>query len=216
MSHEKIWSARYRDAGEGYLFGTEPNRFLAHRSALLQSGQSVLCVADGEGRNSVWLAEQGLDVTAIDISAVAVEKAQKLARGKHADVRFMVADILHVDWPPTEFVNTFDWVIGIFIQFAGPVEREHQFAAMKRSTRPGGRLLLQGYTPKQLEYATGGPSAVENLYTADMLRDAFSAWIIEELVEYEDDIEEGAGHKGRSALIGLVASKPAEIRAWSS
>ena len=82
MSQETLWSTRYRDAGEDYLFGTEPNRFLAHRATLLESGRTALSVADGEGRNSVWLAEQGLDVTAIEISAVAVEKARRLAAGR--------------------------------------------------------------------------------------------------------------------------------------
>jgi hypothetical protein len=78
---------------------------------------------------------------------------------------------------------------------------------MKQATRPGGRILLHGYTPRQLEYKTGGPSAVENLYTPEILRAAFTDWTIEELVEYEDDIAEGSGHRGRSALIGMVARK---------
>lgn len=209
MNQESMWSARYRDAGDDYLFGTAPNRFLAHLGKLLETGQSALSIADGEGRNSVWLAEQGLDVTAVEISAVAVEKALRLAAGKHVDVRFVIADMLHDEWPPAEFVGAFDWVVGIFIQFTGPLERERQIAAMKQATRPGGGILLQGYTPKQLDYGTGGPSAVENLYTADLLRELFSDWKIEELVEYEEDISEGAAHKGRSALIGLVARKPA-------
>lgn len=208
MNQEILWSSRYRDAGEDYLFGTQPNRFLAHRSGLLQSGQNALSIADGEGRNSIWLAEQGLDVMAVEISAIAVEKARKLARGRHVSVHFQIADILHSDWPPANLVDEFDWVVGIFIQFTGPLERERQFSAMKQATRPGGRILLQGYTPQQLEYRTGGPSAIENLYSAEMLRNIFSDWIIEELVEYEDIIEEGSGHKGRSALIGLVAQKP--------
>ena len=78
---------RYRDAGEAYLFGTEPNRFLAHRVELLQSGRTALSVADGEGRNSVWLAEQGLEVTAIEISAVAIEKARRHRRAHHGHRR---------------------------------------------------------------------------------------------------------------------------------
>lgn len=208
MDQESIWGNRYRDAGEQYLFGTEPNRFLAHRAALLQNGRTALSVADGEGRNSVWLAEQGLAVTAIEISAVAVDKARRLAAGRQVEVRFMQADMLAPHWPPAELRETFDWVIGIFIQFVGPEARERQFAVLRQLTRPGGRILLHGYTPKQLEYKTGGPSAVENLYTEDMLRTAFADWKIEELVTYEDDISEGMGHKGRSALIGLVARKP--------
>lgn len=208
MTQETTWSNRYRDAGADYLFGTEPNRFLAHRLDLLQSGHTALSVADGEGRNSVWLAEQGLTVTAIEISAVAVEKARHLAAGRNAEVSFIQADMLAPGWPPTEMHNGFDWVVGIFIQFVGPEWRERQFEVMKLLTRPGGHILLQGYTPKQLEYRTGGPSAVESLYTRDDLLDAFADWQIEELVEYEDEISEGAGHKGRSALIGLVARKP--------
>lgn len=208
MNQETTWSTRYRDAGDTYLFGTEPNRFLAHRLDLLQSGRTALSVADGEGRNSVWLAEQGLAVTAIEISAVAVEKARHLAAGRNADVRFIQADMLAPGWPPADMHDAFDWVIGIFIQFVGPEWRDRQFEVMKQLTRPGGRILLQGYTPKQLENKTGGPSTIENLYTAEDLRAAFADWQVEELVEYEDDIAEGTGHKGRSALIGLVARKP--------
>jgi cyclopropane fatty-acyl-phospholipid synthase-like methyltransferase len=208
MNHEAMWSARYREAGEDYLFGVTPNKFLADRSGLLKKGQTALSIADGEGRNSVWLAEQGLTVTAVEIAAVAVEKARKLAAARQVAVTFKVADMLGPNWPPASFVESFDWVIGIFIQFTGPGERSRQFAAMKRATRPGGRILLQGYTPAQLNYRTGGPSAIENLYTADMLREAFADWAIEELVEYEDDVSEGARHQGRSALIGLVARKP--------
>jgi len=97
----------------------------------------------------------------------------------------------------------------VFIQFVGPQERVGVFAGMKRAVKPGGVLLLQGYTPKQLEYKTGGPPSVENLYTADLLREVFSDWKIDRLEEYEDELAEGFGHKGRSALIGLVAKKPA-------
>lgn len=210
MNQEAIWSTRYRDAGDTYLFGTEPNHFLARRLDLLQSGRTALSVADGEGRNSVWLAEQGLEVTAVEISAVAVDKARRFAAGRNVDVRFIQADMLAPGWPPADMRGSFDWVVGIFIQFVGPEWRDRQFEVMKQLTRPGGSILLQGYTPKQLDYKTGGPSAIENLYTAEDLRAAFGDWQLEELVEYEEDIAEGAGHKGRSALIGLVARKPDE------
>jgi SAM-dependent methyltransferase len=209
MYPESFWNARYRDAGEQYLFGTAPNAFLAEHASLFKAGQTALSLADGEGRNSVWLARQGMAVTAVEISPVAVEKARKLAQAQRVSVDFRLEDMLSATWPPTSFHEHFDWVVGIFIQFADPVAREKEFACMKAVTRPGGRILLQGYTPKQLEYRTGGPSAVENLYTPDLLRQAFSDWVIEELVEYEAEIAEGTGHKGRSALIGLVARKPA-------
>ena len=209
MDQKDIWNKRYSDAGKAYLFGTEPNRFLARREALLQGGHSAVSIADGEGRNSVWLAELGLEVTAIEISSVAIEKARHLAAARKAAVRFLQMDMLAPGWPPPSLHNAFDWVIGIFIQFVGPEWRERQFEVMQQLTRPGGCILLQGYTPNQLEFRTGGPSAVENLYSADILRDAFADWDIEELVEYDDDINEGTGHMGRSALIGMVARKPA-------
>lgn len=207
MDHEARWNARYRAAGDEYLFGIEPNHFLARRAHLFQEGHSALSVADGEGRNSVWLAEQGLKVTAVEISPIAVAKARKLAAGRGVEVNFVVADLLAPDWPPAALETAFDWVVGIFIQFAGPEERLRQFAAMQRATRAGGHVLLQGYTPRQLEYKTGGPPTLENLYTPELLRAGFRGWTIEELVEYEDDIAEGSGHRGRSALIGMVARK---------
>ena len=208
MDQNSIWSKRYSDAGKEYLFGTEPNRFLARHEALLQNGGSAISIADGEGRNSVWLAGLGLKVTGVEISAVAIEKARHLAAARKAEVEFIQADMLATSFPPTDLQGAFDWVIGIFIQFVGPQGRDRQFEVMKQLTRPGGYILLQGYTPKQLEYGTGGPSAIENLYTEDMLRSAFADWDIEELVEYEDTIGEGTGHVGRSALIGMVARKP--------
>ena len=208
MSQEIRWNARYQDAGDDYLFGTEPNHFLAHRTDLLRNGRTALCVADGEGRNSVWLAEQGLEVTAVEISPVALEKARRLAAGRRVGIDFLQADMLAPGWPPAPMHGAFDWVIGIFIQFTGPEERARQFAAMKQLTCRGGRILLQGYTPKQIEYATGGPGVLENLYTPELLREAFAGWEIEELVDYEEDVIEGRGHAGRSALIGMVARKP--------
>ena len=202
---ERMWSTRYRDAGEDYVFGTTANRFLAAQSALLGSGRTALSVADGEGRNAVWLAEQGLRVTATEISPVALEKARKLAAGRHVEVDFVLADAVAWDYPEAAF----DFVVGIFIQFADPVQRARIFAGMARALRPGGHLIVQGYTPKQLEYRTGGPSALENLYTADMLRTSFNGLEIMHLQEYEDVLDEGVGHKGQSALVGLVARKPA-------
>lgn len=200
-----MWSTRYRDAGEDYVFGTAPNRFLVGQAALLSSGTTALSVADGEGRNAVWLAEQGLAVTATEISPVALEKARKLAAGRRVEVDFVLADAVSWAYPEAAF----DFVVAVFIQFADPAQRARVFAGMQRALKPGGHLIVQGYTPRQLEYRTGGPSAPENLYTADMLRTAFAGLEILHLQEYEDVLEEGVGHKGRSALVGLVARRPA-------
>ena len=203
------WNQRY--GIDGYLFGTEPNGWLARHGAVWSRGQHVLCVADGEGRNSVWLAQQGLRVQAFDIAEAGLAKARRLARERGVEVDFVHADVDGYAWPDTPVAGEddlrFDGVAAIFVQFAHPDLRARMFDRMVRALRPGGRLVLQGYTPKQLEYRTGGPPQVENLYTEALLREAFGAMDIEVLEAYEADVAEGSGHHGRSALIGMVARK---------
>jgi cyclopropane fatty-acyl-phospholipid synthase-like methyltransferase len=196
-----MWDERY--ATEEYFFGTEPNAFLASQRHLLEPGMSCLAVADGEGRNGVWLAQQGLKVLSVEASAVALEKAKKLAEQRGVAIDFEQADLAHWQWGE----NRFDAVAAIFIQFAPPALRVQMFEGIKRSLKPGGLLLLQGYTPRQLEYKTGGPPLAENLYTERLLREAFGEMEILHLSEHDEHISEGAGHSGMSALIDLVARK---------
>ncbi len=196
-----IWNERY--AGEEYHFGTEPNAFLASQHALLKPGMSCLAVADGEGRNGVWLAEQGLQVLSVDSSHVAIDKAKALAAQRGVALALELADLAQWDWG----VEKFDIVVAIFIQFVGPEGRAQMFDSIKRCLKPGGLLLLQGYTPRQLEYCTGGPSQVENLYTEALLRELFADMQIVHLCEHDSEISEGAGHCGMSALIDMVARK---------
>ncbi len=196
------WNQRFE--GEAYIFGLEPNGYLREQASRLAPGSRVLCVADGEGRNSVWLARQGMNVDAFDISDVGVAKARKLAADAGVTVDFSVADC--VQWPWA--AETCDAVVAIFIQFADPAMRERLFANMVCALKRGGLLILQGYTPKQLEFKTGGPPFLSHLYTADMLRSAFAAIEVIELREYEAELAEGTQHAGRSALVGLVARKP--------
>ncbi len=195
------WNQRY--AGAGYLFGREPNAYLHAQAGHLPPGGRVLSVADGEGRNSVWLARQGMAVSAFDVSDVAVAKARKLADEAGVSVDLHVTDCERWPWAAAGF----DAVVGIFFQFADPTERARLFAHMAAALKPGGVLILQGYTPKQLDYKTGGPGQLSHLYTAELLRAAFASLDIVELVEYEAELQEGERHIGRSALIGLVARK---------
>ena len=196
-----MWDERY--ASEDYLFGTEPNEFLVSQRHLLKPGMSCLAVADGEGRNGVWLAQQGLHVLSVEASAVALEKAKKLAQQRGVAIEFEQADLAQWQWGE----NRFDVVAAIFIQFAPPALREQMFAGIRRCLKPGGLLLLQGYTPRQLEYKTGGPPVAENMYTEKLLHDAFGDMEIMHLREHDDHIGEGTGHSGMSALIDLVARK---------
>lgn len=198
------WNRRF--GNPGFLFGTAPNRWLerhACTTAGWRAGQRVLSVADGEGRNSAWLAAQGLEVDAFDLAEVGVAKARALAAGRGVHVNYAVGDVDRLVWPSA----LYDGVAAIFVQFADPAMRARLFANLGRCLKPGGTLVLQGYTPKQLEYRTGGPPLADHLYTPAMLREAFAALEILALDEYEDDLAEGQGHCGRSALVGFVARK---------
>jgi cyclopropane fatty-acyl-phospholipid synthase-like methyltransferase len=196
------WDARY-DVAE-FIFGTAPNVFLTQQAHRLNAGQRVLAVADGEGRNGIWLAQQGLQVDAVDSSAVAQSKAQQLAQSRNIAVNFIHADLLNWDWGDAQYHA----IVAIFIQFATGAGRDAMFTGMKTATKPGGLIILQGYTPRQLSYATGGPANVENMYTPSILQDYFAGWEILHLAEHDEIIEEGAHHSGMSALIDLVVRKP--------
>jgi cyclopropane fatty-acyl-phospholipid synthase-like methyltransferase len=196
-----MWNERYSEPG--YLFGTEPAAFLRREAMRLSAGETALCVADGEGRNAVYLAGRGLSVTAMDASDVAVDKARALAETRGVTVDFHLADIATWDWDARQY----DVVVGIFFQFVGPALRDEIFAGMVRALAPGGVLLVHGYTPAQLAHNTGGPRALENLYTAELLRDRFRDLDLLHLAEYEADLSEGSRHVGRSALIDFVAQR---------
>jgi SAM-dependent methyltransferase len=196
------WNERF--GAPGYLFGTAPNAFLAGQAARIKPGMDVLAVADGEGRNGVWLARQGARVTAVDFSPVALAKARALAAEAGVALDTIEADLAAWTWPK----GAYDAVVAIFIQFADPALRRRLFASMIGALKPGGFLMLQGYRPKQLEYKTGGPPHAENLYTADLLRRELAGLEILHLAEHDSVIAEGTGHKGMSALIDFVGRKP--------
>ena len=198
----ETWDARF--SSDEYIFGTEPNVWLAQHADLFKPGMRVLAVADGEGRNSVWMAQQGLQVDAFDISPVGIEKAKKLAQQQGVEVNFSIHGVEDYPWTTGDY----DAVVAIFIQFADPDTRATLFKRMKSALKPDGVILLQGYTPKQLEYKTGGPPNLSHLYTEDLLQDAFGDLDVSELTSYEQVLTEGTQHHGQSALIGLVARRP--------
>lgn len=197
-----MWEDRYRSS-ETYLFGQEPALFLTENPWVVVPKGRALCVADGEGRISVYLARLGMQVTAFDMAPTAVARAKAMAA--HAGVE-MTSQLS--TWQAWDWSQTFDMVVGIFIQFTPPEARVQQFADLARAVRPGGRLVLHGYTPEQVKLGTGGPPCADNLYTGDLLREAFAGWGLERLACYEREVQEGRAHSGRSALIDFVARKP--------
>jgi len=198
-----MWEERYT-ASQGYHFGTDPAGFLTENPGWLAEGLSALAVADGEGRNSVHMAEQGMRVTAFDISPTAIERAHELAKDRGVTIDASLSDLDSWDWRE----NAYDMVVAIFIQFMSPPERKIVFENMKATLKPGGILMLHGYRPEQIALGSGGPKMPENMYTEDMLREEFAGWKIERLASYERDVQEGRGHSGKSALIDLIARKP--------
>lgn len=201
MSDLGRWESRFSQ--DGYLFGTAPNAFLKAQAHRLRPGLDVLSVADGDGRNGVWLAEQGLNVHSVDFSPTALKKAEALAKVRGVAIRAERADLFTWAWP----IEAYDVVVAIFLQFAPPAERKRMFEGMKQALKPGGLLLLEGYGPKQLDYGTGGPKLLDWLYTGALLKDAFGDFSSIEIDEYETELDEGARHKGMSALIDFVGRK---------
>jgi SAM-dependent methyltransferase len=201
VSELERWQSRYRVPE--YIFGKAPNYFLESNKALLPKSGRALAVADGEGRNGVWLAEQGLEVHSIDFSSAAQAKARALATERGVSPSFEIADVHNWQYPEAAF----DVVCDIFTQFSSPAERAKKWAGMKKALKPGGLLILQGYTPKQLEYGTGGPKEVENLYSRALLEQNFGDFDDLRIVEEELELHEGTSHGGMSAVIGLTARR---------
>jgi len=197
----ETWNARF--ARDDFHFGEEPNAFLRAQARWLRPGASVLCVADGEGRNSVWLAEQGFQVTAFDFAPNAVAKAKRLAQRRNVSVTLELGDAY--TWPWT--IKRYDALVAVFVQFLPPGPRDTVFAGMKSAVEPGGLFLLEGFRPEQVGYGTGGPPRREHMYTRKWLETMFAGWEILVLDEYDTVIEEGKAHNGMSALIDLVARK---------
>jgi SAM-dependent methyltransferase len=200
------WNARY--AEQGWLFGTAPNDTLASRADLFRAGDRVLCVADGEGRNSTWLATRGCRVVAFDVSEVGLRKAAALAAERGVAVDRRLSSIDDWAWAPAAGEPPFDAVVAVFVQFATPRQRAAMFEGFARALRPGGVLLLVGYGPRQMEYRTGGPGIPAHLYDEAMLREAFAGWRLEQLERVQRVLHEGPGHDGMSDVVELVARRP--------
>ena len=187
---------------EGFAYGISPNTFLTSFVESFKEGQKVLVIGDGEGRNGVWLAQQGCSVVSVDSSAVGVEKAKKLAADKGVEIDAICADLNDWDWP----VSQFDFVIIIYVHFP-PQIRALLHDKVAAALKSGGQLIMESFTPEQLNYSSGGPPVLEMLYTADMMKSDFKCLEIQQLEECITELNEGKYHCGEGAVVRLVANK---------
>lgn len=195
-----MWDERYR--GEDYVYGTAPNDFLRGQVGHIPAGR-VLCLAEGEGRNAVFLAEQGFGVTAVDQSSVGLAKAERLAAERGVEIDAIVADL-------ADFVleqDAWDGIVSIFAHMPAPARR-HIHREVVRGLRPGGVLVLEAYRPEQLQYKTGGPPVVEMMMDLDGLRTELTGLEFEFAAETVRDIQEGPLHHGPGAVVQVLARKP--------
>ena len=193
------WDERF--SIEDYLFGAEPAQALVRLEHYLIPQGDTLVIADGEGRNSVYLASRGFRVTASDSSTVANVKAKALAANQNVEVNYQVEDFFDIDWSAEQYDN----IVGIFFQFIPPDKIKQVLTALRTAIKKGGTLLIHGYTPQQIELATGGPKDVSLMYTKELFEDVFESVEILVNKEYQMQLSEGSGHKGQSALIDFVA-----------
>lgn len=194
------WDARY--AEEGWAFGTEPNDFLREQAHHLAPGGRVLCLAEGEGRNAVWLAQQGFDVTGVDLASHGLDKAQRLAAERGVHLTTMVADLASFEFGSAAW----DGIVSIFAHVP-PEVRQRVHAQVLTALKPGGILLLEAYRPQQLEHGTGGPPDEARMLDLERLRPELGTleWLLAR--EVERDVIEGRYHTGRASTVQLVARR---------
>jgi SAM-dependent methyltransferase len=195
-----MWDQRY--SAQGYAYGTEPNDFLVEAAEQLAAGH-VLCLGEGEGRNAAWLAQRGMTVTAVDASAVGLAKAQALADEHGVSITTIKADLQDFDFGDGQW----DAIVSIFCHLP-PALRKQVHQQCVTGLRTGGIMLLEAYTPRQLELNTGGPPSVDMMMDSASLRQELPGLEFIQLQELEREIHEGEFHNGRGAVVQAVAMKP--------
>ncbi len=194
-----MWDQRYSE--EGFAFGTDPNDFLREQAVAIK-GPRVLCLGEGEGRNAVWLAEQGHEVSAVDASSVGMSKAQALAAERGVSISTHVADLADFDLGE----DCWDGIVSIFCHLPEPLRKQVHRRAVK-ALKPGGVILLEAYTPEQLKHGTGGPPVAELMMSLPALAEEFHDLEFLHARELEREVNEGRHHRGLAAVVQLLARK---------
>ena len=196
-----IWDERY--AAQEFHFGEQPNTFLQEQAHRLKPNSDILMLCEGEGRNGVFLAQQGHHITGIDASAVGLEKAQQLARQKGVSIQTQAVDLSDYQFE----ANRWNAIVAIFAHL-DPALRVQVHRSVVSALKPGGLLILEAYRPEQLNYGTGGPPTAERMMTREGLTQEFSGLEIVQITETVRPVVEGVGHTGDGAVIQLIAQKP--------
>lgn len=199
-STDNFWHEKFKQ--HDYVYGTKANDFLSEYLHHLPQHGHILSLGEGEGRNAVHLAELGFQVTALDAAQAGLDKIQRLAESKQVHVKTILADLADYELEP----HTWDGIISIFCHLP-PALRQHVHQQIPYALKPHGVFLLEAYTPKQLEFKTGGPSAIDMLYNATDLATELAPLYFDHLVEIERNIHEGKAHHGQSAVVQVVARR---------
>jgi cyclopropane fatty-acyl-phospholipid synthase-like methyltransferase len=192
-----FWNTRYKEAE--FAYGTEPNDFLKSKIEVLKPNSKILCLAEGEGRNAVFLAEHNHHVTAVDYSQEGLNKLQKLASDKNLSIETVCIDLNHYKIEQ----NKWDAIICIFGHFPEPL-RQSVFKQVYKGLNKGGVFIMEAYHKDQLNYKTGGPQVSELLYSTEELQHDFSEFETISIETSIKEIEEGKYHKGTSAVIQVL------------
>jgi len=200
MPEQNLWNERY--AAAKYFYGTEANTFLVENAHLLAG--PVLSLAEGEGRNAVFIASRGLPVLGVDCSEVGLEKAKALANSRRVVIETELVDL--ADYQPPE--RHFGSVVSIFAHLPGLI-REKLCPLIEKSLKPNGILLLEAYSENQLPKTTGGPKDIDMLMSIEKLRKEFPNLRPILLREIEREVYEGEGHTGMASVVQFIARNKA-------
>lgn len=195
----QFWNERFNS--EEYVYGTEPNRFYREELKKLSPGK-ILFPAEGEGRNAVYAATKGWQATAFDSSSVAKTKAEKLARKKNVEIDYSVSDYENISLPK----ESFNCLVLIFAHMPPPKRKEYH-QKMASFLKPGGTLILEGFSKKQIRNLTGGPRNVDMLFSEEELRNDFNFFSALRISETDVKLDEGTFHQGKASVLRVVGKK---------